>query len=108
MLIVVGDVSGKGLQAAMNASTLVGAFRNELSHDPATVLNHLNHVMFGASSGLDAVMAKDAVPCFATCLCARIYPRRQQWRSPMPATEPLSRRPRDGTPPGLPLGVIPA
>jgi len=25
---VVGDVSGKGLQAAMNASTLVGAFRN--------------------------------------------------------------------------------
>jgi serine phosphatase RsbU (regulator of sigma subunit) len=38
MLIVVGDVSGKGLQAAMNASTLVGALRNELSHDPATVL----------------------------------------------------------------------
>ncbi len=40
LLIVVGDVSGKGLQAAMNSSTLVGALRNELSHDPATVLNH--------------------------------------------------------------------
>ena len=48
MLIVVGDVSGKGLQAAMNASTLVGALRNELSHDPATVLNNLNHVLVGA------------------------------------------------------------
>jgi hypothetical protein len=45
MLIVVGDVSGKGLQAAMNASTLVGALRNELSHDPATVLNRLNNVL---------------------------------------------------------------
>ena len=31
LLIVVGDVSGKGLQAAMNSSTLVGALRNELS-----------------------------------------------------------------------------
>ncbi len=30
LLIVVGDVSGKGLQAAMNSSTLVGALRNEL------------------------------------------------------------------------------
>src|SRR4051812_32761374 len=73
MLIVVGDVSGKGLQAAMNASTLVGAFRNELSHEPATILNHLNHVMFGAGAGLDALMAKDSVATFATCLCARIY-----------------------------------
>ncbi len=45
MLIVVGDVSGKGLQAAMNASTLVGALRNELSHDPATMLNNLNNVL---------------------------------------------------------------
>ena len=45
---MVGDVSGKGLQAAMNSSTLVGALRNELAHDPATVLDHLNHVLIGA------------------------------------------------------------
>ena len=51
LLIVVGDVSGKGLQAAMNSSTLVGALRNELSHDPATVLEHLNHVLIGAVPG---------------------------------------------------------
>jgi serine phosphatase RsbU (regulator of sigma subunit) len=50
MLVVVGDVSGKGLQAAMNASTLVGALRNELSSDPATVLNRLNNVLLGATS----------------------------------------------------------
>jgi serine phosphatase RsbU (regulator of sigma subunit) len=73
MLIVVGDVSGKGLQAAMNASTLVGALRNELSHDPATVLNHLNHVMLGAAAGLGGT-GPSSVASFATCLCARIYP----------------------------------
>jgi hypothetical protein len=71
LLIVVGDVSGKGLQAAMNASTLVGALRNELSHDPATVLNHLNRVLLGAASGVGA--GPNAVASFATCLCARVY-----------------------------------
>jgi sigma-B regulation protein RsbU (phosphoserine phosphatase) len=107
LLIVVGDVSGKGLQAAMNASTLVGAFRNELSHEPATILNHLNHVMFGAGSALDAVMAKDAVATFATCLCARIY---RNGRMEIANAGHLSPY-RDGRevelPPGLPLGVIP-
>ena len=107
MLIVVGDVSGKGLQAAMNASTLVGAFRNELSHDPATILSHLNHVMFGTGSGLDAVMAKDAVATFATCLCARIYRNGAMEIANAGHLSPY----RDGRevelPPGLPLGVIP-
>lgn len=107
MLIVVGDVSGKGLQAAMNASTLVGAFRNELSHDPATILSHLNHVMFGTGSGLDALMAKDAVATFATCLCARIYRNGAMEIANAGHLSPY----RDGRevelPPGLPLGVIP-
>ena len=74
MLIVVGDVSGKGLQAAMNSSTLVGALRNELSHDPVTVLEHLNRVLIGAVPVTGAVPDLDCAPCFATCLCARIYP----------------------------------
>ncbi|HET6205472.1 MAG TPA: SpoIIE family protein phosphatase [Terracidiphilus sp.] len=107
MLIVVGDVSGKGLQAAMNASTLVGAFRNELSHDPATILNHLNHVMFGSGYGLDAVVAKDSVATFATCLCARIYRNGKMEIANAGHLSPY----RDGRevelPPGLPLGVIP-
>ncbi len=107
LLIVVGDVSGKGLQAAMNASTLVGAFRNELSHEPATILNHLNHVMFGAGAGLDAIMAKDSVATFATCLCARIYRNGAMEIANAGHLSPY----RDGRevelPPGLPLGVIP-
>ena len=104
MMIVVGDVSGKGLQAAMNASSLVGAFRNELSHDPATVLNHLNNVMLGAASGL--ARSKDAVAAFATCLCARLYPDGTMTVANAGHLSPY----RDGRemelPPGLPLGVI--
>ncbi len=73
MLIVVGDVSGKGLQAAMNASTLVGALRNEISHDPATVLNRLNNVLLGAEAGPGAPINQKAAS-FATCLCARVFP----------------------------------
>jgi len=106
LLIVVGDVSGKGLQAAMNASTLVGALRNELSHDPATVLNHLNHVLLGAVPSPSKVQGLDAAPCFATCLCARIYPDGRMTMANAGHLSPY----RDGremeVAPGLPLGVI--
>ena len=106
LLIVVGDVSGKGLQAAMNSSTLVGALRNELSHDPATVLEHLNHVLLGAVSSPGAVPELDAAPCFATCLCARIYPDGTLVIANAGHLGPY----RDGRElellPGLPLGVI--
>jgi hypothetical protein len=106
LLIVVGDVSGKGLQAAMNSSTLVGALRNELSHDPATVLEHLNHVLIGAVSSPGAVPELDAAPCFATCLCARVYPDGALVIANAGHLGPY----RDGREiellPGLPLGVI--
>lgn len=106
LLIVVGDVSGKGLHAAMNSSTLVGALRNELSHDPATVLNHLNRVLLGAVATPGAVAGLDSAPCFATCLCARIYPDATVTIANAGHLNPY----RDGRElplqPGLPLGVI--
>jgi hypothetical protein len=106
LLIVVGDVSGKGLQAAMNSSTLVGALRNELSHDPATVLEHLNRVLLGAVASPGQVPELDAAPCFATCLCARVYPDGTLAIANAGHLSPY----RDGRelelPPGLPLGVI--
>src|SRR5258707_14563891 len=53
MLIVVGDVSGKGLPAAMIVSVLVGAIRSEASHgvEPAALLASLNDRMMGRSHG---------------------------------------------------------
>jgi hypothetical protein len=106
LLIVVGDVSGKGLQAAMNSSTLVGALRNELSHDPATVLEHLNRVLIGAVATPGAVPDLDCAPCFATCLCARVYPDGTTTIANAGHLSPY----RDGREveimPSLPLGVI--
>jgi hypothetical protein len=107
LLIVVGDVSGKGLQAAMNASTLVGALRNELSHDPATVLNHLNQVLLGAAAAPGASPSANSVASFATCLCARIYPDGAMTIANAGHLSPY----RDGREmelaADLPLGVIP-
>jgi hypothetical protein len=106
LLLVVGDVSGKGLQAAMNSSTLVGALRNELSHDPATVLEHLNRVLIGAVPVAGAVPDLDCAPCYATCLCARIYPDGTATIANAGHLGPY----RDGREvpltPSLPLGVI--
>jgi hypothetical protein len=63
MLIVVGDVSGKGLSAAMLVSVLVGAIRAEAAHgtDPAAMLASLNNRMMGRMHG-----------GFTTCLAAHI------------------------------------
>lgn len=60
LLIVVGDVSGKGLKAAMTVSTIIGALRNEPSRQPAEILDHLNRVLHGQIKG------------FATCCAALI------------------------------------
>lgn len=64
-LIVVGDVSGKGLTAAMKGVLAVGAVRAlaEFCPSPARLLNDLNREMVKAADG-----------GFITCLCVQIYP----------------------------------
>jgi hypothetical protein len=62
-VIVLGDVSGKGLKAAMTVSLLVGAIRStvETTQDPAEILAALNRRLYGRmQSG------------FATCLALRL------------------------------------
>jgi len=65
LLVVIGDVSGKGVSAAMLVAVLVGAIRNqaEYSFDPASMLTMLNRHLLGRSGGH-----------FATCLVAEILP----------------------------------
>ncbi|MGC1871882.1 MAG: SpoIIE family protein phosphatase [Acidobacteriaceae bacterium] len=64
VLIVVGDVAGHGLQAAMLVSLLVGAIRNqaETSFDPLGLLQSLNRRLLGRGHAN------------ATCLALRIAP----------------------------------
>jgi hypothetical protein len=63
MLVVIGDVAGKGLPAAMLVSALVGATRGvaEYTSDPAELLANLNERLVGCAGG-----------GFSTALVARI------------------------------------
>jgi sigma-B regulation protein RsbU (phosphoserine phosphatase) len=47
VLVVVGDVSGKGLKAAMTVSAIMGALHDYPSSRPTEVLAHLNRVLHG-------------------------------------------------------------
>jgi hypothetical protein len=50
MLVVIGDVAGKGLKAAMNVSLLMGALRRTHERSPAKILESLNGVLTGTES----------------------------------------------------------
>ena len=62
-LLVIGDVSGKGLSAAMIVSTIVGMLWvvSGFTEEPAEILSELNRRLFGRTHG-----------GFATCLIVRL------------------------------------
>ena len=62
ILIILGDVAGKGLRAAMTVSLLIGALRSivEITSSPAEILAGLNRRLLGRGFG------------FTTCLALRI------------------------------------
>jgi hypothetical protein len=64
-LIALGDVSGKGLKAAMTVSLIVGTLRTlaEYTNSPAEILRGLNRRLLGRTDG-----------GFVTCSIARIDP----------------------------------
>lgn len=61
MLIVIGDVSGKGMKAAMLVSLILGALTRTVhaTRSPAQILQDLNTCLIGQTDGK-----------FATCCCA--------------------------------------
>jgi phosphoserine phosphatase RsbU/P len=59
-LIAVGDVSGKGLKAAMLVSVVMGALRQSRESSPSQILTDLNRVLLGQTGG-----------GFVTAICAR-------------------------------------
>ncbi len=50
IIVVIGDVAGKGLKAAMNVSLLMGALRRTQDRNPARILSSLNRVLSGTES----------------------------------------------------------
>ncbi|HET9087071.1 MAG TPA: PP2C family protein-serine/threonine phosphatase [Acidobacteriaceae bacterium] len=94
VLIVVGDVSGKGLKAAMTVSAIVGALRNETSRQPAEVLEHLNCVLHGQIKG------------FATCCAATISAKGTMAISNAGHIPPYRNGEEMALACGLPLGIL--
>ena len=56
LLVVIGDVAGKGLKAAMNVSMVMGALRRTAERSPSRILDSLNRVLEG-SDGITTCQA---------------------------------------------------
>jgi sigma-B regulation protein RsbU (phosphoserine phosphatase) len=63
LLVILGDVSGKGLDAAMLVAVILGCLANETGRGPASLLAYLNRAVMGRTAG-----------GFITACCARFYP----------------------------------
>lgn len=63
LLVILGDVSGKGLDAAMLVAVILGSLANETHRSPASLLEYLNRAVMGRTAG-----------GFITACCARFYP----------------------------------
>ncbi len=95
VMVLVGDVSGKGLRAAMLVSHIVGGLRHEPSRQPAEVLDHLNTALMGQTEGgfvTCACALLDQGGCVTLANAGHIYPYRNGQELEVPS--------------GLPLGLV--
>ncbi len=99
ILVVIGDVSGKGVKAAMLVSLIVGLLRKivEISREPARVLSDLNASLWNHTGG-----------SFATCCCALIGPDGRFRIANAGHLSPYCDGRELEIPGGLPLGLAPA
>jgi hypothetical protein len=93
LLVVIGDVAGKGLQAAMSVSMLMGALRRTPERSPARILESLNRVLFGSES-------------FTTCQAAWFGPGGELVIANAGHLSPYLNSQEVALPGGLPLGFI--
>lgn len=93
---IVGDVSGKGLTAAMRVAMILGALRRETSHDPGDIL-----------AGLNNVLTAQGQLGFTTACCVRIALSGEYTLANAGHVSPYLSGHELRTPPALPLGLIP-
>ncbi len=98
-LILLGDVSGKGLKAAMTVSLIVGAARTlaKFAPQPAELLNELNQRLAGRLDG-----------GFVTCLAMSLAPDGKCVLSSAGHPAPYLNKRELDLPGSLPLGVLAA
>jgi phosphoserine phosphatase RsbU/P len=97
-LIVIGDVSGKGLKAAMLGTLVVGALRSLSQEDlaPSRILARLNAQLLAFSDG-----------GFVTCLCAHIQKNGSFTLANAGHLSPYRNGEELQIESGLPLGIAP-
>jgi hypothetical protein len=94
LLIVVGDVSGKGLKAAMTVSAIVGGLRGCTLKSPAEMLVYLNQILHGQVGG------------FVTCCVAVISRDGKLTLANAGHPSPYRNGEELATVGGLPLGIV--
>ena len=96
-LVVIGDVSGKGLGAAMAVAVIVGALNAiaDQTTSPAALLTQLNRRLHGRMQG-----------GFATCLALRIGPDGEGMAANAGHLSPYMGGREIELPPALPLGLV--
>jgi GAF domain-containing protein len=93
---IVGDVSGKGLTAAMRVAMILGVLRRETSNDPSDILSALNN----------ALIAQGQLG-FTTACCIRISLSGDYTLANAGHIAPYLSGRELATPPVIPLGLIP-
>jgi sigma-B regulation protein RsbU (phosphoserine phosphatase) len=98
LLVVIGDVSGKGVKAAMLVSLIVGLLQKivEITREPSGILRDLNTSLSGHTGG-----------SFATCCCSLIGPDGHLRIANAGHLSPYCHGRELETPGGLPLGIAP-
>jgi hypothetical protein len=94
LLVVIGDVAGKGLKAAMNVSMVVGALRRVTERTPSKILESLNRVLEGNES-------------YTTCQAAWFGANGELVIANAGHLPPYLNSQEVALPGGLPLGVLP-
>ena len=93
---IAGDVSGKGISAAMRVAMILGTIRRETSHDPAQILHALN----------ETLLAQGQLG-FTTAVCVRIALSGHFTLANAGHINPYQSGRELSTPPALPLGLMP-
>lgn len=93
LLVVIGDVAGKGLKAAMSVSMLIGALRHTSEQSPSRILQSLNRVLAGSES-------------FTTCQAAWFGNSGEVVLANAGHLPPYLNSQEVAIPGGLPLGVV--
>lgn len=97
LTVIVGDVSGKGLRAAMRVSMILGVLRREPSREPAAMLHGLNQALADEGDSVDSG--------FTTACCVRISPDGRYTIANAGHISPYVAGVELVSPPALPLGL---